>query len=112
MIYQIDARFYCPNRFCEVRSDDSASTESVVEELISMALLTLFERIQVENVSVDFPLISTRTDEQILISIQAQGEEPFSGVEPDSLDGMIEDRLSCVLLELFGLLDVERCAIV
>lgn len=111
-MYQIDARFYCPNRFCEVQSDDSASTEAIVEELVSLALLALFENILVEEVSVVFPSASASQDEQILISLQAQGEGPLPDVELACLDGMIEDRLACALLELFGLLDVERCAVV
>ena len=111
-MYQIDARFHCPNRFCEVCSDDVASTELIVEEFISLALLSLFESVSIENVSVSFALDSAHENEQILIAVQAQGYDPLPSTNVAHLDGMIEDRLSCALLELFGLLNVERCAIV
>ncbi|HET8840707.1 MAG TPA: hypothetical protein VFN35_04530 [Ktedonobacteraceae bacterium] len=112
-MYKIDARFSCPNRFCEVRSDDSTSANSIVEELVSLALLDLFDEIEIKEVSVTFPSLSVRSNEQIAISICAQGYNLLPHVESATcLDGKIEDCLACALLELFGLLNVDRCAIV
>ncbi len=104
---EIDILLHCANRFCEVPSESVSVAECVVEELTSLTLITLFESIVVHEVALAF----SDAEQQVTISIHAQGHDPLPGVDLAHLDCVLEDRISCALVELFGLLNVDRCAV-
>lgn len=108
---EIDIIFRCGNRFCEIPSNDVSTAESVVEEMSALTLITIFEHVKMQEVSVSFPSASARADDEIVLSIRAQGFNPLPSLDLAHLDCAIEDRLSCALVELFGMLNVERCAV-
>ena len=112
LISEINVLFYCTNHLCEVPFDNVVVAECAVEELASMALHTLFEHVLVDNVSITLPSLLARADASITISIRAQGYSPLPLMDSLPLDCAIEDRLVCALLEFFGTLDVECCAVV
>ena len=103
----------CPARRCEIHPGDLALAECLVEELVSNVLSMLFQVVVIENVSLILP--STRPhpdpDAPIKLSLHAQGYDPLPGAPERLLDYIIEERLSCALIELFGSLHVERFAV-
>lgn len=107
----IDVLFQSPDRFCEVWSGDIPTGECAVEEMASLALLTIFDTVLIEDVSVTFPPAHARPDSPIAIAIRAQGCDPLPMVDLAHLDCAIEDRLACAMVELFGSLNVERCTV-
>jgi hypothetical protein len=110
-VSEIEVLFRCENRFCEVSSENVSMAESAVEELAAQALSTIFETVLVGMVSVTFPPAHASADSPIVISLRAQGINPLPSVDLTPLDCAIEDRLACALVELFGLLNVEQCAV-
>lgn len=108
---EIDVLFHCGNRFCEIPSDDVSAAEAAVEEMTSLALITIFDSIKVHGVSVTFLPAGACAEATIEIAIRARGIDPLPMVDCTSLDCVVEDRLSCALVEFFGMLNVERCAV-
>ena len=106
--YMIDAFFQCLDHYCEV---DPCTSEPMVEELVSLALTTLFESVLVQEVSVIFPPASVSSDSFISVLIRAQSCEPLPTIDCMHLDCVIEDCLSNTLRELFGSLEVKRCLV-
>src|SRR5258708_29573602 len=100
MYHDIDILFQCPDRCCEIQSSDPAMGEQVVEELVSLALATLFKRVVVQDISLTFPQPFAGADALIAISIRARGMSPLRNHA--NLDCVVEGCLGSVLLELFG----------
>jgi hypothetical protein len=109
---EIDIILRCTDRFCEVTADNITEAECAVEEMTSLALLEIFEHVLVEDVTVRFSPSSVWQEAEIMLAIHAQGIQPLPSIDVATLDCTIEDRLLCVLIELFGTLNVERCAVV
>lgn len=101
---EINVVFHCSSRFCDIPSNDPIMAEQAVEELASLTLIALFERVVIHAVSVTF----SDANEQVVLSIHAQGQEPLFEVDLAHLDRTIEERLSRALSELFGMLHVGR----
>lgn len=110
-MHDIDFRVRCADRCCEVLPDEPILAECIVEELLCRVLSTLFEVVLVDDVSLTFPPASAHQDSTIMLALHAQGCNPFPLPTLANLDCMIEDRLSCALVELFGSLHVERFAV-
>jgi hypothetical protein len=111
LITEIQVLFYCIDRLCEILLDKTIVAESTVEELVSMTLLTLFETVIVHDISITLPSVPICAQAPIAISIRAHGYNPLLLEDSQPLDCAIEERLSCVLLELFGTLDIEHYAV-
>jgi hypothetical protein len=109
---EINVLFHCIDRFCEVPLDDSIAAENVVEPLVRLTLRNIFMSINNLNVSITLPSGPVSADAPVAISIHAQGSGPLLPINSHFLDCAVEDRLACALLELFGTLDVKRCAVV
>jgi hypothetical protein len=105
-MHSIDFRIRCSDRCCEVLPDDTTLAECVVEELFYRVLSTFFDVVIIDEVSITFP----PQDSTITLLLRAQGYDPFPLPALANLDCMIEDRLSCALVELFGSLHVESFA--
>lgn len=100
-----------PERWCEVLPDNLATTECLVEELVSLVLSTLFQVVLIEEVTLLFPPSHTQQNELIKLSLHAQGGDPLPLISHNHLASIIEERLSCALVELFGSLSVEGFAV-
>lgn len=111
-VHDIDVLLRCGDRFCEVPSTNIPLAELVVEERASLELITLFEEVRMGNVSVTFQAATAESEAEIVISIRAYAYGPLPSLDLAHLDCAVEDRLSCSLIELFGMLSVERCAVV
>ena len=111
LISEINVLFYCIDHLCEVPFDNLTAAECTVEEVVSLTLLTIFGSILVHSVSITVPPAPACANAPIAISICAQGQNPYTLTDNLPLDCAIEARLSCAFIELFGTLDVERCAV-
>lgn len=110
-MHEIDFCVRCPDRCCEMLPDNPVLAECIVEDLLCRELSTLFEVVLVDDVSISFPSARSSRDEPITLTLRAQGCDPFPLPALTNLDCVIEGRLSCALVELFGSLNVERCAV-
>jgi len=113
-MYAIEIDIRCIDSYFEVLLDDLENAELTIEDLISRALADLFEAIIVGGVIISVSP-SSRTDVQlcsISIDVQRPGR-PFL-LLPEDLENMefaVEDAVSCVLLELFETVMVDRVTI-
>ena len=110
-MHDIAVRIRCSNRYCEVPPDDISQAECAVEELLASVLLTFFEVVCVQDVSLIFHPAPIAQPASITISLQAQGYNPLPSRATDYLDCALVEQLSRALTELFGSLNVERFAI-
>lgn len=113
-MYAIEIDIRCIDSYFEVLLDDLENAELTIEDLISRALADLFEAIIVGGVIISVSP-SSRTDVQlcsISIDVQRPGR-PFL-LLPEDLENMefaVENAISCVLLELFETVMVDRVTI-
>lgn len=110
-MHDIAMLIQCPERRCEIQPGERALTECLIEELISCVLSTLFQVVLIEDVSLVLPATPVHQETQITLSLHALGYEPLSTIAPNLFDYVVEDRLSCALIELFGSLHVQRFAV-
>lgn len=54
-MYIVNLRVNCTERFSEVLLDNVEQTELIIEDVVSTALLELFDTVQVENVTIHPP---------------------------------------------------------
>ncbi len=113
-MYTIEIDIRCIDSFFEVPLDDPENAELTIEDLVSCALVDLFEAIIVGRVIISvFP--GSRMDVQICsisIVVQRPGG-PFLLI-PEELENMefaVEDTISCIFLELFETVIVDRVTI-
>lgn len=104
--YDIDLLFNCYQGYCELVPEDVNMAEFIVEEVSAQALVGLFDTVCMGDVRIMFP---AESEAPIVIGVRAQGIEPLSNAS--DMDLLVEDRLTCALLELFEQLDVERCCV-
>ncbi|HEU5378124.1 MAG TPA: hypothetical protein VFV38_22095 [Ktedonobacteraceae bacterium] len=101
----------CPDRCCELLSDDLVTAECVVENLISQVLSTFFQVVLIEDISLIVPAISSEHEALLTLSLHALGCDPLPPVDHNRLNYALEERLSCALVELFGPLKVEHFSV-
>jgi hypothetical protein len=102
--YTIDLAINCPKRRCEVMLDDVTTAECLVEDLCSQTLISLFDTVLMDEVSITF---NESREAPISIVLRAQGIEPLRSTQ--NLDIIIEEKLTCALTEIFDTLHVEHC---
>ena len=104
--YDIDLSLTCPKRHSELMLNDISATECLIEELSALALTSLFDTVWIKNVDVT---VAPGREAPVTIALLAQGITPLR--QASNMDVLIEDKLTCVLAELFDSLHVERCAV-
>lgn len=110
-MHDIAMRIRCTNQYCEVPPDDPHLAECVVEELLAHVLLTFFEVVSVQHVSLTLQPAPIAQPASISLSLQAQGYNPLPACATDYLDCALVEHISRALTELFGSLNVERFAL-
>lgn len=110
-MHDIAMLIQCPEHWCEIQPGDLAMAECLIEELIACVLSTLFQVVQIEDVSLILPSTPMYKEALVTLSLHALGYDPLSPVARNLFDYIIEERLSGALIELFGSLHVERFAV-
>lgn len=110
-MHDIAMLIQCPERWCEIQPGERVLAECLIEELISSVLSTLFQIVLIEDVSLSLSATPMHQETPVTLSLHALGYEPISTVAPNLFDYVIEERLSCALIELFGSLHVQRFAV-
>lgn len=103
----------CQGKHKEVLVGDSAGTACVVRELVGWTLVTLYDRVEIEHVAVQFPpCLSTLEGDYCVIHIQARclGKRWQRYDEP-AMEVLLEVNIAPPLLELFGSVTVETISI-
>ena len=111
-LLQISVR--CANRFMEVTLDELESAELAVEDGVGTVLLDIFETVAIDEVSISFTL--DQGVEHQMCTIRIDVWCPFSPVpvhphELENIEFAVEDRIGCVLAELFGEVIVDEVRI-
>jgi hypothetical protein len=109
--YAIRIYARCLSKYTEMLPDEHLSAEVLVEVHVGQVLLNLFEVVVMENVSLRY--LPTLPMEQQLCHIQvyAQCQNSLLLLQPQVLDGIeltVEDAVSGILLELFGVVIIEE----
>jgi hypothetical protein len=102
-LIQISVR--CANKFIEVTLEELESAELAVEDGVGTVLLDLFESVAIDEVSISFTFDSSTERQMCAIRIDIWC--PFRPVslnpqELRNIEFAVEDRVSSVLVELFG----------
>ena len=106
---QLQIVIRCQGDYREVIVGDETGTASVVRALVGWALVTLYNRVGIGQVAVQFPSrLSTLEEDYCIIHIQArcQGER-WRRCEEQRVDMLIEATIAPPLIELFGSVTVE-----
>jgi hypothetical protein len=112
-MYVFNMHIQCVDHFIEVLSEELGTAELVVEDLISQVLLALFDTVIVEEVSI-FPSGQSSHQAYYLLHIYAQCADIFTpsfAAHLDDLELTIEEKICCVLIELFGTVHLEKITI-
>lgn len=102
------ARF--PIYWSELAYDEIDLAEYIIEDVAALALIQIFDSVTIDEVIVTLAS-SPSSEGEMIASICAQGFKPSPSIAYDQLNHIIEDRLAQALTEIFGMLNVECCAI-
>jgi len=107
-ILQIQAR--SENRFLEIIPDEKVTAELAIEEIVGHLLLDLFSEVEVDDVTIHFPLTLHSGLKQCFIHICALCAcECFLALPStkEHITFAIEKRIGPVLKEFFGQVSVD-----
>jgi hypothetical protein len=102
-LLQISLR--CVNKFMEITLDSLESAELAVEDGVGTVLLDLFETVAIDEVSINFTLDESMEQQFCTLQIDVRcpfKTFPFHPEELENIEFAVEDRISSVLVELFG----------
>lgn len=112
-MYVFNMQIQCVDHFIEVLSEELGTAELVVEHLISQILLALFDIVIVEDVTI-FPSGQSSHQASYSLQIYAQCADIFTpsfAVHLDDLELTLEEKICCVLIELFGTVHLEKITV-
>jgi hypothetical protein len=120
--YLMVVKITCIDSYSEVIADDSDTLECLIESLISVILADHFDRVIMEEVIVQFTPGAQHEESQWNIHMTASGTtSAFSSkqhvsvfTQQQQLEGLefvVEDKVSCGLLELFSVILVDAVEI-
>ena len=110
-MYVFDMYLECPDRFSEVLREELDAAELTVEQLVSQILLNYFGMVFIEDVSIHLSSGRSVQRTECFIHIFAQCLDLFlPSIEAnlDEIELVLENNISCVLIELFGAVNVEK----
>lgn len=110
-MYVFDMYLECPDRFSEVLREELDAAELTVEHLVSQILLNFFDTVLLEDMSIHLSSGRLGRREQCFIHIYAQCLDlslPSAEINLDEIELVLENNISCVLIELFGAVNVEK----
>lgn len=101
----------CLNSYAEPLPGKGESIELVIENLVALVLVDLFELVEIEDIRVFCqPAAATRP---ALCSFQVQASCPLEAMHLPvaSLEARLEDAISCALLQHFSLVIVNAISV-
>jgi hypothetical protein len=114
VMFSVQMHMQCSDRFLEILPEEVEETELAVEDLVSQVLLQHFETVFVVNISVQFEPGELMGQQVCSIQIHVQcpaGVVPLQPHEVSNMELVLEDHISCALIELFGSVDVESVVV-
>lgn len=113
---QYSVRIYaqCLSQYTEVLSDELLGAEVLVEVQVGQVLLNLFELVTIEDVNLRFLPAEPMKQKRCAIQVNARCQSSFYELQPQVLAQMeltVEDAVSGILLELFGIAMVDEVTI-
>lgn len=113
-MYNVQIHIQCVERFSEILLDDKANTEDLFEDLIRHILLEFFVVAIIDRISIHCLPDSAEGLKLFFLQMTARcasATYPLLPEELMDLELLLEDRMSCALLELVGRVDVENVSI-
>jgi hypothetical protein len=112
-MYSVQMSMHSTEKLFEILPNDVEYAELMVEDLVSQILLDLFASVMIDQVSICFS--SDPSLEQLCsVQIQARCVSKSLRLTPKELENLeltLENRVSCALVQLLGVVDVEGVAI-
>lgn len=112
--YSVRIYAQCLSQYTEVLSDELLGAEVLVEVQMGQVLLNLFELVIIEDVNLRFLPAAPMKQKRYSIQVNARCQSSFHALEPQVLERMeltVEDAISGILLELFGVVIVDEVSI-
>jgi len=100
----------CADKYFEILPDEAESAELMVEIVVSNALLSLFEKVEVDEVTIHFPSNAREGQQQCSFHIRVRCFGKSFALLPDKEDDMKQrliKTLSPSLKELLGSVDID-----
>ena len=114
-MYSVIIHMYYSQKFSELLPGDRTNAENHLRELAQQVLLEFFVAVAIEQVSI-YPLDGPEEEgKRFSAHITAHCMSKTYPLVPRELTRMelvLEDRISCTLLELVGMIDMEEVSIV
>jgi len=113
-MYVFNMYLQCADRFSEVIPEELETAELTVEHLVSQVLLDLFGTVLLEDVSIRLPASGSVQKAQCFVHIYAQCSDfsiPSAQGDLDDVELALENRIGCVLVELFETVNVDKIII-
>jgi len=114
-MYTVTFHMHYLEKFGEMLPGDRTNAENHLRELVKHILLEFFIAVAIDQVSIFALTESEEEDKRFSVRITAHCMSKASPLIPQELTRMelvLEDRISCALLELVGMVDVEDVSIV
>lgn len=113
-MYLFNMFVQCTDRFLEVLPEELEMTKLAVEHLINQVLHELFGAVVLEHVAVRLCSQWLERQSWYAIDISAQCSNisiPWLSNHLDTMELTLEGKISCVLIELFGTVYVDRISV-
>lgn len=114
-MYTVTIHMHYLEKFGEILPGDGTNAENHLGELVKRILLEFFIAVAIDQVSIHTLADQEEEDERITVHITARCMSKTYPLVPQELahiELVLEDRISCALLELVGMVDVEDVSIV
>jgi hypothetical protein len=111
----IQMQIQCLDSFNEMLSEDMDNTEITIETIVTMRLLDLFDEVVVKDVVMSPLSIIKDGQRQMFFRICCQcplNMRFLSQHERENIELTVEDVVSCVMVELFETVIVEKVTLV
>ena len=113
-MYTVTIYMHYLEKFGEILPGNSMDAQAHLRELVEHVLLDFFSRVAIDQVRM-CPLPDTEEeDKRFALCITAHctsNTDPGVWQDLTLLELMVEDRVSCTLLELVGMIEVEEVSI-
>lgn len=114
-MYSVTIQMYCFEKCSEMLPEDGINGENLLRELIEHILLELFLAVTFDQVSVRALPVTEEQGQRFSVYIVARcmnRTDPIVQQDLTYMELVLEGRISCTLLELVGMIDMEDVSIV
>jgi hypothetical protein len=109
-MYRVEICMSYPEKYCEVLPSDVCGTEIILEDLTRCILLDLFTSVKIDRIRQSFNPERLEGQQSCLIRLQARcagSSYPLDTQHLEQMELALEDRMSCALVQLLGMVEVE-----